>query len=217
MDMKRILIADDNTELRKNLSIIVEELGYSPDTASTGTEAISKAMANAYDIVLLDLMLPEINGMDVLGQLRANVPRSKCIIITAFASIDTAVEAIKKGASYYISKPFEINDLSLTIKKTLEEAKFDRDLKKLHLDDTLGSISNQIRRDILKLLTEHKRMRLMEITKELDIEDHTKIVFHLRILRESGIIDQKDRTYYITNEGARVCDALRIIEKHISG
>ena len=213
--MKKILIVDDDNELRSNLSVILEDLGYSLDTASSGDEAIKKAAKNDYSVVLLDLMMPGTSGMHVLDRLRRNAPRTKVIVITAFAGIDTAVEAVKKGASDYISKPFKIHDLDLALKKTLEEARFDLDLKKMHLDDTLGSLSNHIRRNIIKLLAVNKKMRLMQLTRALDIEDHTKVIFHLRMLRESGIISQEDKSYILTKEGKKVRDALRIIESHI--
>ncbi|OGP66047.1 MAG: hypothetical protein A3K22_05015, partial [Deltaproteobacteria bacterium RBG_16_42_7] len=153
---KKILIVDDDDELRANLSGILRGKGYHTDEASSGKEAIKKALLGEFDIVLLDLMMPKMSGMDVLTELRKLKPKTKVIMITAFASIDNAVEAIKKGASDYISKPFKIEELHTTIRRALEEARFDMSVKKLDLDYTLSSLSNPIRRKIIKLLYENK-------------------------------------------------------------
>ncbi len=214
--MTKILIVDDDDELRSNMSTVLNEFGYSVDTASSGAEAIAMSSANKYGIILLDLMMPVMNGMDVLVELKLQSPRTKVIIVTAFASIETTVEAMKKGACDYIAKPFKSDDLDLIIKKSLEEARFDLAFKNLHLDDALGSLSNPIRRNIITILAVYKEMRLMEITRQLEIEDHTKISFHLRILKESRIIDQNGRSYFLTNEGKRIYDSLRYLEENIS-
>jgi DNA-binding response OmpR family regulator len=213
--MNKILIVDDDDELRSNLSGILGDIGYDTDAAPSGAGAIAKAASNDFDIVLLDLMMPDASGMDVLGELKKITPNIKVIMITAFASIDTAVEAMKKGASDYISKPFNIQALDITIKKTLEEAKFNLNIKQLGLDDTLGSLSNYIRRDIIRLLDMNKKMRLMEITRALEIEDHTKVLFHLKILRDSGIVSQENKLYILTKVGADILNALRILEDRI--
>ncbi len=212
----KILIVDDDDELRSNLSVALEDIGYDTDTAHSGADALTKVEADDFDVVLLDLMMPEMSGMEALGELRKITPRTKIIMLTAFASVDTAVEAMKKGASEYIAKPFSIQNLNITLKKTLEEARFSMDVKQLGLDDTLGSLSNYIRRDILKLLDLFKGMRLMELTRALEIEDHTKVVFHLKILKESKIITREDRTYVLTKEGGEVLSALRLLENHLT-
>jgi len=103
------------------------------------------------------------------------------------------------------------------VKRALEEVRFEEGIKKLDLDYTLGSLTNYIRRNIIKLLSTGKAMRLMEVTKELEIEDHTKVVFHLKILKESGIIEQdKDKRYLLTKEGEKTLDCLKILENHLS-
>lgn len=214
---KRILIVDDDDELRANLSEILKGNGYQTDEASSGKEAIEKAVSEEFDIVLLDLMMPGISGMDVLTELKKVKPRTKVIMITAFATIDNAVEAIKKGAADYISKPFRIEELDITIRRGLEEAKFEEGIKNLDLDYTMSSLSNSIRRKIIKLLHKHNGMRLMEITRALDIEDHTKVVFHLKMLKNSNIIEQDiEKTYVVTKEGEKTLDCLKILESHHS-
>ena len=83
--MEKILIVDDDNELRSCLSIILAELGYSSDTASSGEEAMNRVEKDEYKVVLLDLMMPGINGMDVLGRIKSHSPQTKVIMITAFS------------------------------------------------------------------------------------------------------------------------------------
>ncbi len=215
--MKKILIVDDDAELRANLSEILKGAGYHTDEAASGKEAIEKAASEDYDIALLDLMMPRMSGIDALAELRRVRPKTRVIMITAFATVENAVDAIKKGASDYISKPFKIEELLTTIRRAIEESKFEEGIKKLDLDYTLSSLSNPIRRKIIRLLCSRTSMRFMEITRELGIEDHTKVVFHLRMLKEAGLIEQdKEKSYVITKEGEKTLDCLKILENHLS-
>ena len=153
------------------------------------------------------------NGMEALREMRKQRPKTKVIMITAFATVENAVDAIKKGASDYISKPFKIPELLATIRRVLEETKFEESIKKLDFDQALSSIASPIRRNILKLLHARGQMRLMEITRELGIEDHTKVIFHLKILKEADILEQDDeKNYSLTKEGMKMLDCLRTIE-----
>ena len=138
-------------------------------------------------------------------------------MVTAFASIENAIDAVKKGVSDYISKPFKIDDLLLTIRRALEEATFEAGMKKLDLDITLSTLANPIRRKILALLQDREDLHLMEITRELNIEDHTKVVFHLRMLKEAGIIAQgKGKTYLLSQEGRRLFECLKTLERYLT-
>jgi len=214
--MKKFLIVDDDTELRSSLAEVLQGEGYATEEAASGREALKKIASEEFDVVLLDMMMPEMDGMETLMELKRSGSRSKVVMITAFATIGNAVEAIKKGASDYISKPFKIEVLLTTIRRVLEESRFEEDTKDLDLDFTLSSLSNPIRRNILHLLNERGSMRLMELTRELDIEDHTKVVFHLKMLRESGIIEQnEDKSYVITKEGNRTVSCLKLIQSHL--
>ena len=215
--MKKILIVDDDAELRANLSEILRGAGYYTDEAASGKEAIEKITSKDFDIALLDLMMPKMSGIETLTELKKITPKTKVIMITAFATVENAVDAIKKGASDYISKPFRIEELLTTIRRVIEEGRFEEGITKLDLDYTLSSLANPIRRNILRLLNSRKSMRLMELVRELGIEDHTKVVFHLKVLKESGIIEQdKDKSYSLTEEGERILSGLKILENYLS-
>lgn len=212
---EKILIIDDDEELRDNLVEILADSGYDVETACNGEEALQK-IVSGFDIVLLDFMMPGMNGLEVLVEIKKISP-AKVIMITAFATTDNAVSAIKSGASDYVSKPFMIENLLVTIKRVLEEARFEKNLLKFDMDFTLSSLANPIRRNIIRLLHTHEKMRLMEFTRELDISDHTKVIFHLKSLKGSHIIcHNKDKSYSLTQEGSKLFDCLTILECHIN-
>ena len=98
----------------------------------------------------------------------------------------------------------------------IEEASFEREVKNLDLDFVLSSLSNPIRRHIVMLLHERTTMRLMELTRALDVEDHTKVLFHLKSLRESDLIEQNaDKSYGLTKEGLRAVECLSVIKGYL--
>jgi len=215
--MKKILIVDDDAEFRGHLIEVLTGEGYQPDCAASAKEAGEKLISAEFDIVLLDYMMPKQNGIDALFEIKRLRPRIKVIMITAFSSIENAIDAIKKGASDYISKPFKIDNLLLTIRRILEEVKFEEKMKELDMDRTLSTLANPIRRSILKLLRNRENTHLMEITRDLGIEDHTKVVFHLKILKEAAIIDQSQgRTYFLTQEGEKMIECLKTIEQYLT-
>ncbi|WP_457552658.1 response regulator [Desulfobacula sp.] len=215
--MNKILIVDDDCEYRENLKEILDTAGYSNDMAVSAKDAMEKLQAQHFDVILLDFMMPDVDGINALGEFKRISPNSKIIMITAFASIENAVTAIKKGASEYISKPFKIQALILMINQIIEELRFEGDIKKLKLEGTLSCLANSIRREIMRLFQTNKKIRLMETARKLDIEDHTKLLFHLKTLKEAKIIKQdKKRTYLLTNEGKKVLECLHILDNYLS-
>lgn len=215
--MKKILIVDDDQELRLNLSDVLKAAGYRTEQASSAKEAVAKLEAEEFDVVLLDYIMPKWSGMDALAPIQRLRPRSKVIMMTAFATVENAVDAIKRGASDYLVKPFKIEALLTMIGRAIEEAKFETCMHKLNFDQTLNSLSNTTRRNIIRLLHARERMRLMEITRELGIEDHTKVVFHLRLLKEAGIIEQDgDKLYSLAPEGTKAVECLRTLENYLN-
>ena len=214
--MKKVLIVDDDAELRSTLSEILKGAGYHIDEASSGKEAIEKMASKDFDIALLDLMMPKMNGIETLTELK-DYAKDKSNYDYCICNSRKCGRRHKKGASDYISKPFRIEELLTTIRRVIEEGRFEEGITKLDLDYTLSSLANPIRRNILRLLNSRKSMRLMELVRELGIEDHTKVVFHLKVLKESGIIEQdKDKSYSLTEEGERILSGLKILENYLS-
>lgn len=215
--MCKILIVDDDAELRGNLVELLENAGYRTETAASAKDALEKIQSCDFEIILLDFMMPGLNGIDALPEITRISPQSKVIMITAFGTIDNAINAIKSGAAEYITKPFKVPELLILIKQVLEERRFEGGVQKLKMENTLSSLSNSIRRDIIGMFHTGSTHRLMEIARQLGIEDHTKVIFHLKSLKESGIIGQHlDKSYYLTQEGQKVKDCLDILHQYLA-
>src|ERR1700741_3319738 len=118
--MGRILIADDHDALRRGLARGLAEAGHEVDEASNGNAAIERLHDGYYDIVLSDLKMGGSDGLDVLRPTRAMHPATGVILMTAFGSVTTAVEAMKIGAFDSVQKPFEIEEMEVKIEKALE-------------------------------------------------------------------------------------------------
>jgi len=109
-DKKKILICDDELGVRESLNLILED-AYYLDFASTGNEAIEKVKSNTFDGLLLDIKMPEKDGLETLDEIRKISPDIKVIIVTGYQSVETASKAVKLGAIDYITKPFESDEV----------------------------------------------------------------------------------------------------------
>lgn len=118
--MASILIIDDETNLVRSLSFALEDEGHAVRGAGTGNEGLAAAADVAPDLILLDLKLPDMSGLDVLEKLKAQQCDAQVIMISAHGDTRAAVKAVKLGAADYITKPFDLDDLSMTIRSTLE-------------------------------------------------------------------------------------------------
>jgi two-component system, NtrC family, response regulator AtoC len=126
-----VLLVDDEDTIRLFLEKTLREEGYDAITAATGTEALERTRGELPDLVLLDLKLPDMSGLDVLRQIKEEVPEVCVIMLTAFGDIETAVTAMKKGAFDFVSKPVNLEELLLTIGKGLDSRKLTRELFEL--------------------------------------------------------------------------------------
>ncbi len=123
MDSLKILVVDDEAPIREVLQKGLSQMGgFLVDTAKNGQEAIEKIEKETFDIVLTDLMMPEMNGMELLRLIKGTRPELPVIMMTAYGSIDNAVEAMKIGANDYITKPVDFNDLFMRISKVQQES-----------------------------------------------------------------------------------------------
>ncbi|MDH5386272.1 MAG: sigma-54 dependent transcriptional regulator, partial [Candidatus Aminicenantes bacterium] len=118
-----VLIVDDEKVIRDSCSQILKKEGYKVKVASEGNGGLSSFKEEVFHVVILDLKLPGMDGMEVLARIKEESPETPVIIITGFASIESAVEAIKKGAFEYLTKPFTPEELRVSIKKAIESRK----------------------------------------------------------------------------------------------
>ena len=216
--MYRILVVDDDRDMRDNIMEILADDDFEITTAENGEDALQHINKTAFDLVLLDLIMPGIKGMEVLPLIKRECPSTKVIMVTAFSTIDNAVEAMRKGADDYIAKPFKIDELRMTIRKCLEESKFMNCKALLDMDDTFSSLANSIRREILLLINREGKIRFMDICRSLEIEDHTKVNFHLKVLKDANLVQQDNRKLYILSvAGNKTIDCLNTIVKGLTG
>ncbi len=115
----RILVIDDEESMCNFMEIMLAREGYQVDTANSGKEGLALLRESDYDLVLADLNMPEMSGIDVLREIKTFKSDQDLIVMTAYASVDTAIEAMKQGAVDYITKPFKVDEIKLAIEKSI--------------------------------------------------------------------------------------------------
>ncbi|SLM28807.1 Sigma-54-dependent transcriptional response regulator [Desulfamplus magnetovallimortis] len=173
--MKNILVIDDEAIIRENLHRILTEEDYSVSTVATGQDGLAFIGTNDVDVVLLDLNLPDLHGIEVLKQARELDPELLVIIITGYASIESAVEALKLGAYDYIKKPFKADAIKLILRLAIET----RQLKK-----QVGILKKSLNLpDRMEIVAESPQMKsILEQVREVSRHDGANVL----ITGESG-------------------------------
>ncbi len=120
--MPRILIIDDERAIRNSLKDILELEHYEVDTAEDGKQGLEQLKNSTYDAILCDIKMPQMDGIEVLGKIIEGNFDTPVIMISGHGTIDTAVEAIKKGAFDYIEKPPDLNRMLITIRNALDKS-----------------------------------------------------------------------------------------------
>ena len=129
-----ILIVDDDTSLLSVLQNSFNENNQHVTVSSNGLDAIEKCKANGYDLIITDIMMPGATGLEVLSAAKMINPNTLVILITGFASLETAVKAIREGAYDYITKPFRLEEIRIAVKNALENVHLLRENKRLMLE-----------------------------------------------------------------------------------
>jgi DNA-binding NtrC family response regulator len=133
-----ILVVDDENSMCEFMRIMLSKEGYDVDAEQDGRRAVERVAEKPYDLVIADLMMPQMSGLELMEEVRGDHPDLPFLVMTAFASVETAIEALKKGASDYVTKPFKIDEIKLTIQKTLENRELRKENQELkaRLHDT---------------------------------------------------------------------------------
>ena len=129
--MAKILIVDDDKSIRRTLRDILEFEKYEVDEASDGMECLVKLKTNTYDVMVLDIKMPKMDGMEALERIQILAPDTPVVMISGHANIDTAVEAVKKGAFDFISKPPDLNRLLITLRNAMDKSSLITETKAL--------------------------------------------------------------------------------------
>lgn len=224
--MIKILVVDDDVQIQKDLLEILEDEGYEVSVVGSGEEALKNISNNdQFDLVITDLMMPGMSGMELLAEIKKHQKEMPVVMMTGFATIDGAVDAMQKGASDYLAKPFKIYEIEMVVKRVFEETRFRKNLRdkkfseesKENINEILNSLANPIRRDAIEYLYQKGTSSFMNLVEGLDIEDHTKLSFHLRKLKTSGIVEKgEEKKYALTGDGKKILELLRQLEEEIS-
>jgi CheY-like chemotaxis protein len=134
MKKAKILVVDDEQIARENLEHILKKEGYDVVSVDSGIQALKKLANTDFDLVLTDLKMKQVDGLEVLAKTKEQHPDTEVIMITAYATIETAIEAMQKGAYHYISKPYKIEEARLILKRALEKKWLKDELRNLARD-----------------------------------------------------------------------------------
>jgi len=156
-----VLIVDDDKELRETLREVLSDEAAEVEIASNGKEAIEELRKRSYDVVVTDIKMPEMDGIQLLDKIKKLSPQTYVIIITGYASLETAIEAIRKGAYDYITKPFHLEEIKIAIKRVSEKIKISKENKLLI--ENLKEAYKEL--ELLNKTQESLNNRLSAITK----------------------------------------------------
>jgi DNA-binding response OmpR family regulator len=121
MQQPHVLLVEDELNLAKGLAMVMRDEGYDVDLSDTGHSAIEKIGRSRFDLLVADLRLPDIDGMDVIRQMREKRPSTKVVVITGYPSVSTALQAVRMGASDYLRKPFTDDEFMTSVKSVFAE------------------------------------------------------------------------------------------------
>ena len=194
MDHSRILVIDDEIGICKAVQRALKPTGLVVDSATTGEEGLQKILSVAYDMVLLDVMMPGVSGIDLIASIHEHDPEIVCIIITGYATVELAVRAIKHGAYDFLTKPFSVDDLLLAVNQGLERRRLSLDARRT---ETAEAEARQlaVEKKQLEELDQAKQRFINLVTHELKAPI-AAIQNYLFLIRD-GYVSANDQTALI--------------------
>ena len=193
-----ILVIDDELGIREGCRRVLDREGYQVTMAATGEEGWQQIQSGQFDLVLLDVMMPDIGGMELLKRIVAFDPDLVCIIITGYATIELAVQAIKQGAYDFIAKPFDANTLLLTVQQGLERGRLSREAKRLAQVEAEKEVLER-RKTELEELDRVKTSFTLTVAHELRAPV-AAIQSYLRLILDGYIPPDQQRQYLVRAE-----------------
>ncbi len=160
-DAQRILVVDDEEVALTNLVYVLKKEGYAVTGTQSGPDAIKLLSRHEYDLVLTDLKMEKADGMEVLARARQHHPEIEVIMITGYATVDSAIEAMKAGAYHYIAKPYKLDEVRKVVREALEKTALKRENQRLkeHLQDFQGRV---------RIITKNAKMgKLLEMATQV--------------------------------------------------
>jgi signal transduction histidine kinase/DNA-binding response OmpR family regulator len=189
----RILVVDDEPRMTDSVKALLAADGHDVVTANSGSEALAKLDKNAFDVVLADLRMPDVDGLEVLRAARQIAPDRPVVMMTAYASLDSAVAAINDGAYDYLIKPIDLTEMRLTIRRAVEKHHLDR--VRDHLVDELREKNRALGRRVAELNALHEVGAALSTTGQRD--DLLKAILNLA----TGVIGSKYGSIMLVDPG----------------
>ncbi len=221
-DILKVLIIDDAVEICNVLKKVLEHQNYEVDTANDGRTGLRKALSNEYDIILLDIMLPQMNGYRVLQNLRSEGRTTPVIMITARDNVSDKISGLELGADDYLQKPFNMNELTARIRALARRSQINYESNIVTYSDITLKISENILSkedmavtlstqecDILSYMIKCSEV-IVSIEKLIDVckleNDDEKVSLYIKHIQELlNIIKSKVRLIYIKGLGYKLC------------
>ncbi len=209
----RILVVDDESGIREGCRRVLAPQGHTVEMAANGQEGLQKIRSGNFDLVLLDVMMPDVSGIDLLEPIREHDPDLVCIIITGYATVELAVQAVKSGAYDFISKPFSADDLILAVNQGLER-------RRLVLESKRLAVCEAEARELAKAKEELERLDRMKSAFMLTVAHELRapvaaIQGYLRLILEGYGENQKQREM-LARADKRASELLALIEDLVS-
>lgn len=133
-ELRRVLVVDDEESIRHLLVTILKRAGYEPHAVGSGSEALAQLQEHAYDVLITDIRMPKMTGLELTERIQKSGTQVTVVVMTAYGSLETALEAMKKGAYDYISKPFKPDEVVLVLRKAEERERLKRENKRLRAE-----------------------------------------------------------------------------------
>jgi len=197
---KHVLLIEDDQALNESLCAVLEYEGYTITSVDSVEAAMAQIESQPVDLVLTDVMLNGMSGVEGLTLLKYRYPNVAIIVMTAYATVDVAVDAMKRGADEFLTKPFDMDTLIVCAQKVIRQHE-PRSIREERDDDLVFSaLANPIRRAVIKQLKIYQRVKFMDLCRLVEIDDHTKFNFHLRQLVSSGLVKKLNHKEYTLTE-----------------
>ena len=174
-DKESILIVDDDESICKTLGLIFSKKGYETETVGTGREALEKVQGGFFNVTLLDIKLPDVEGVKLLPPLKEMHPGMAVLLVTAYASMETAIQALNGGASAYITKPLDMDEVLANVRETLEKQRL---IKEKHqAEKALERTNRDLKRSLKEL--ERSNQKILEQQKAVIQEERLKVLLQM--------------------------------------
>jgi signal transduction histidine kinase len=184
-----ILIVDDDESSHRSLTLIFGRKGYETETAGTGREAIAKAQGRFFNLALLDIKLPDMEGVELLAPLKHLHPDMIVIMVTAYASTKTAIRAMNEGASAYITKPLDMDEVLATVKQALENQRLVEEKRQAQeaLQKAHDELERRVEERTAKLATTTEQLKL-ELTERKQAEEALSLA-HMELKKKAADLE----------------------------